>query len=102
MRKLRRLWDEAKIERVQPQGYPSEVCKPYTPAGEDIYTQEQVEAAVKAYREYQRAMDDVRRRCSERHAYWLRQAVHGEAVPLGATHLTREALGWLADEWRLK
>jgi membrane-bound lytic murein transglycosylase B len=102
MRRLRQLWHAAKIERVQPHGYPTEVCQPYTPAGEDTHTPEQVAAATLAYRQYQQAMSDVGQRCSDGHAYWLRQAAHEEAVPLGAAHLVREALNWLADDWRLK
>lgn len=102
MRRLRRLWHDAKIERVQPQGYPTEVCQPYTPGGEDTHTPEQVEAATLAYRQYQQAMRDVSQRCSPRHEHWLRQAALEEAVPLGAAYLVREALNWLADDWRMK
>jgi hypothetical protein len=101
-RRLRKLWYDAKIERVAPAGYPSEVCQPYTPKGEDSHPKEAVDAAVQAYREFRAVTNLAEQRLSTRHVYWLRQVGYGEAIPMNASIYAREALGWLADEWRIK
>jgi len=99
MRKLVWLWQRSLPERVQPQGYPSAVCQPYSPKGEDCLTPAQAEAARDAYRDYQAAMDLVEGRCSQRHAMALRMAVRGEPSRAGAESLVREALTVLAIAW---
>lgn len=101
-RRLRKLWYDAKIERVAPAGYPSEVCQPYSPKGEDSYPKEMVEAAIQAYREFRAVTNLAEQRLSARHVHWLREVGYSEAIPMAASHYAREALGWLADEWGIK
>lgn len=99
MRRLLWLWQKSLPERVQPQGYPSQVCQPYSPKGEDCRTQQEVDEALSAYSEYKSAMDCVEHHCSKRHADVLRMTVQGEPTRLGTEHLVREALWKLSDLW---
>jgi hypothetical protein len=101
-RRLRKLWFDAKIERVAPAGYPSEVCQPYTPKGEDAHPKEMVEAAIEAYRQFRDAINLAERSLSARHVHWLREVGYGEAIPVSASHYAQEALHWLADQWNVK
>lgn len=102
MRRLLWLWQKSLPERVQPQGYPSQVCQPYTPKGEECLSSEQIDEARGAYRAYQAAMKEVEERCSSRHAMSLRMAVQGEPTRLGTEHLVREALWAVVDLWKVR
>ena len=97
-----RLWHHSLPERVQPAGYPSQVCQPYTPKGEECRSPQEVDAARQAYLAYREALDLVEGRCSQRHASVLRMAVRGEPSRVGAESLVREALTVLAGAWRVR
>jgi hypothetical protein len=65
-------------------------------------SEEAAEEAQAAWNSYCEAMDAVRHRCSEKHHYWLREAViYREGIRPAFLHLVREALSFLADEWRI-
>ena len=65
-------------------------------------SEEEAERAQYAWDAYCTAMTGVRERCSTRHEHWLREAViYREAVRPAAAMLVREALSWLAQEWRI-
>ena len=101
-RKLRALWHMSLPERALPMGYPSEVCQPRTPKGEDCRTDEQSGAAREAYSDYQWAMGELERCCGSSHAWAARQIAYGEALPLNRAMLGREAMGFLSDLWRIR
>lgn len=93
-RTLADLWRQALPLRGFPGGYAG------GGKGRGEMSEEQAAACQAAWTEYRDTMDAVYARCSPRHEHWLRQAVvYADAVPLGAAHLVREALDWLADEW---
>ncbi|SUE43891.1 hypothetical protein [Roseomonas gilardii] len=102
MRRLLWLWHHSLPERVQPAGYPSQVCQPYTPKGEECHSPQEVETARQAYLAYREALDLVEGRCSHRHASVLRMAVRGEPSRVGVESLVREALTVLAGAWRVR
>jgi hypothetical protein len=93
---LQGYWQSALPLRGLPGGYSG------GKRGGGEISEEDAERAQHAWNAYCEAMTGVRERCSSRHEHWLREAViYREAVRPAAAELVREALSWLAYEWRI-
>jgi hypothetical protein len=94
-RKLQGLWRGALPLRGLPMAYGD--------AGRAGGGCDDPQAAQEAWDGYCAAMDELVRRCSQRHADAVRLAVvYEEPSTLGRAHMVREGLAFLADWWGVR